>query len=364
MSDVTAELARERLEIEQRQVMNLFERMMKDKAGFLEFWAEATSLVTRIVAATGTRTELKRDLHTLKGNCGLFGLTTVAEHCHALETALEDAAGCSAADLAALGATWSHVGVSVQTLIGERPASSIEVEDAEYEEILRAVLSGTAHTELADIIASWRFEPTRKRLARIAEQAKLLARRLNKGDVEIHMDPQNVRLDPKAWASFWQSFAHVMRNAVDHGIEVSEKRLEHGKSANGTLTLRTRIDADQLIIELSDDGQGIDWAAVRAKAKSVGLRHETQSDLEEALFADGLTTRHEVSETSGRGVGMGAVRQECTKRGGEMSVVSEAGKGTTFHFAFPAASTGTRRAHRTSTHHRSARLPVINKLTH
>jgi two-component system, chemotaxis family, sensor kinase CheA len=91
---------------------------------------------------------------------------------------------------------------------------------------------------------------------------------------------------------------------------------------------------------LGDDGRGIDWSSVAAKAQRRGLPHETQSDLVEALFADGVTTRDEVNEYSGRGIGMGVIREACRSRGGEIHVDSQPGKGTTVEFRFPRAAVG------------------------
>ena len=88
------------------------------------------------------------------------------------------------------------------------------------------------------------------------------------------------------------------------------------------------------MIELSDDGRGVDWQRVAAKAQALGLRHATRADLVEALFADGLSTRDQVSEVSGRGVGMAAVRSACAALGGAVQVLDREGGGTVVQFRF------------------------------
>jgi two-component system chemotaxis sensor kinase CheA len=127
----------------------------------------------------------------------------------------------------------------------------------------------------------------------------------------------------------------VVRNALDHGIEPAEARTAAGKPAHGKLRLSARIDNDALEIECADDGRGIDWPRVREKAKERGLPHATEADLVNALFSDGLSTAESVSDISGRGVGMSAVRDAVHRLGGSIGVVSKRGTGTTWRFRFP-----------------------------
>jgi two-component system chemotaxis sensor kinase CheA len=92
-----------------------------------------------------------------------------------------------------------------------------------------------------------------------------------------------------------------------------------------------------LVVEVADNGHGIAWERVRSKAKEQGLPHATREDLVNALFSDGLSTKDEVSDTSGRGVGMGSVKAACQALHGQIEVISREGEGTTFRFNFPQA---------------------------
>ncbi|MEY4513349.1 MAG: hypothetical protein RLZZ450_5471 [Pseudomonadota bacterium] len=102
----------------------------------------------------------------------------------------------------------------------------------------------------------------------------------------------------------------MVRNAVDHGLE------RGAAQGRATIYLSTKHQHGQLVVELSDNGRGVDWAKVARKAEEQGLARATRTDLVEALFSDGLSTRDEATEYSGRGVGMSAVRAECEARGG------------------------------------------------
>src|SRR5262249_55467257 len=112
------------------------------------------------------------------------------------------------------------------------------------------------------------------------------------------------------------------------------------KPAARRLLLRGRLEGDAFVVEIQDDGRGIDWQAIRRRARAAGLPHATASDLQRALCADGLSTRDSASELSGRGVGMAAVRAACTRTGGLLEVVSEPGRGTLVRFRWPAKRLG------------------------
>ncbi len=179
------------------------------------------------------------------------------------------------------------------------------------------------------------MEPTRVRLERIAEQARRIARRLTKGEIDVAIEDHDLRLDPKRWASFWSAFIHAVRNAADHGLEAPDERTQAGKSERGHMSLRTVARGDDLIIEIEDDGRGIDWAALGEKARGLGLPADGDAEIREALFSDGVSTAAQVTEISGRGIGMGAVRAAARALGGDVTVHSEAGRGTRVAITFP-----------------------------
>ena len=338
VNDVTAARQRERIEAEQRDVIQLLGRVAKDRVGVLEFMNEARDLVVAINdPKLVDRVVMRRLVHTLKGNAMIFGVQTVATVCHEIESAMDESGGViSAAERTLLREAWGHISNSVDVLLG-RQGERIEIDETEYASLLAAVSSGEKSENLRERIRALKLEPSARRLIRAAEQGQAIAKRLGKPNLNVVIEDNGVRLDPGRWASFWSSFVHVLRNAVDHGIELPEDRLRAGKPAEGTLTLRTHITNDSFSITLADDGRGIDWSAVAAKAQRRGLPHQKQSDLVEALFADGVTTRDEVNEYSGRGIGMGVLREACTSRGGQIHVEST-GKGTTVEFRFPRAA--------------------------
>jgi len=189
-----------------------------------------------------------------------------------------------------------------------------------------------------------------------------VAERVGKPAPEVVIDADGVRMPVDQLRPFWSAFSHLVRNALDHGIEAPADRAAAGKSEAGHIVLRARNTETGVAIEMIDDGRGIDWERVRDKARSVGLPAETRADLIEALFSDGVSTAAAVSQTSGRGVGLAAVRAAAVEARGQVEIESEPGQGTRFTFTFSVSALNPRR--RPATRRSlppviSAMLPVI-----
>lgn len=124
---------------------------------------------------------------------------------------------------------------------------------------------------------------------------------------------------------------------LDHGIEPTAQRLACGKPARAQLVLTTELRGGELVVEIRDDGRGIDGSAVTTRAAAMGLPIRTPRELADALFASGLSTAPEITETSGRGLGMSALRATCSELGGRVELLSEPGAGTTVRCCVPIA---------------------------
>ncbi|HYP87687.1 MAG TPA: ATP-binding protein, partial [Polyangiaceae bacterium] len=223
---------------------------------------------------------------------------------------------------------------------------TVEIPEPDYAELV--ALSNDAavpRRELHRRLSVWQGEPVERAFQRLADQAVGLARRLGKADPRIVIEAADVRVDRAQFGSFFGELVHVVRNAFDHGVETPEERIEADKPAFGTLTLRATRRAEELELQIGDDGAGIDWEDIRQLAKSRGLPHTTQAELLDALCADGVTTRTEVTALSGRGVGMAAFRQRVSALGGRLEVRSTRGQGTTWIVRFPTSSGGGQSSH-------------------
>ena len=342
ISDVTAEIQRAKSDLERRQSMAVFEHMSADRLGFLEFLDEGTAIVEAIsgggVVQDGA--VLRRMIHTLKGNCAIFGVEAAAVLCHDMETRMtEENQDPLPQQLQRLASMWTDLRADVDRLIGSR-RTLIELEEQQYRDLLALARDAGSRSALVRKIEELAMEPTRVRLERIAEQARRIARRLTKGEIDVAIEDHDLRLDPKRWATFWSAFIHAVRNAADHGLEAPDQRTSEGKSERGRLSLRTLVRGNNLVVEIEDDGRGIDWAALGDRARNLGFAADTDAELREALFHDGVSTAAQVSELSGRGVGMGAVRAAARALGGDVVVHSQPGRGTRVEITFPLGDEG------------------------
>ncbi len=337
ISDSTVIVERERVEAAHSELVSVLHHAMKDRPGFFEFVDEANEMVQIVSSGEyANRSELMRIVHTLKGNCGLVGIASFAKYCHELETRmLESERPLAVSEREQFRCAWAGVSARLAMFTGSSGAEKIEIAAAEYRALKEALAEAVPHAELLKMTEEWRYQPTSLRLERIAGQASALATRLDKGELKIVIEDNTVRIAPAKWSRFWGAFVHVVRNAVDHGIESAEERVARGKPEAGLLLLRTALVDEEVLVEIRDDGRGIDWAAIADKARHLGLPSITHDDLVEALFADGLSTRDEATEVSGRGVGMGAVRAVCRELGGVVRVESTLHAGTLIQFRIP-----------------------------
>lgn len=342
VTDVTARIESGLAEERQKEVVALFEHFMRDRTGVLRFFDDGDRLVEEIAAwdADSDEVEVKRDVHTLKGNAGIMGVTSVARRAHELEEAAEESSGVPKEEVARLRDEWVGLRTRIDEII-QTESGGVHLEEADYDAILRALERNTPRSELQQMVRRWRLEPTRRSLGRLAAQASRLADRMGKGDLTVLIEDNDVRLHDDDWGDFWSSLVHAVRNIVDHGLEDPEERRRVAKPEGGTIRMRTEDTPTSLLIEISDDGRGIAWDKLRERAAEQGLPHKTIEDLCEILFYDGISTRDTVTSISGRGVGMSAIRAEARRRGGEVYVSSEPGCGTTLTIAFPKADGGT-----------------------
>lgn len=176
-----------------------------------------------------------------------------------------------------------------------------------------------------------------RRLPRIVRDvAKLRGK-----DVALELAGQNTDLDKGILDALGEPLTHLVRNAVDHGIESSELRVAAGKPARGTVRLHAYHQGNQVVIEVRDDGGGIDRKSLVAKAIERGIISVEEStrlsdtDAFNLIFESGLTTASEVTEVSGRGVGMDVVKTVLDKLKGTVTIATEPGKGTTFFLRVP-----------------------------
>lgn len=214
---------------------------------------------------------------------------------------------------------------------GAEIARSIAATQKDLDRLTGALYGGVLQTRMVPLEHAFR------RLPRLVRD---LSRRLGK-PTDLVIEGNAIEADKTIVDELFELLLHLVRNAMDHGIEGAAERFSAGKPASATIVLQVRSEGDHILVSLSDDGRGIDVERIRAAAISKGMVSPERAvalddrDVLDLLFASGFSTATTVSDLSGRGVGLDAVRAEATRLGGTVALHSRPGRGTTTTLRLP-----------------------------
>ncbi len=339
--------------------------------------------------------DLKRELHTLKGNAGMMGFTDIQGLAHEMEENLQESEG-GEVDVGGLFTFLDQVTAALKALSGtpkvapeeesqleevvaatEPPEGSVRIPFSALDELMDllaemviirnqltdAVSRGRmVNTEAEDFAARARdawddlavtYEGLGKTLDFIQDRVVRLRMvplgtlfgslkrivydegvRTGK-EVELETSGGEAPLDKSLLELASEALGHLIRNAVIHGIELPNMREAAGKPRGSVVRVLASARGDEVLIEVSDDGAGIDPVALRNTAEQRGINMSLVEDVYSVLFFPGFSTRTEADLSSGRGVGLSAVLEAVQEKGGTIEVTSEIGVGTTFHLRLP-----------------------------
>jgi cytochrome b561/signal transduction histidine kinase len=329
-----------------------FATLVNDYRRFLD--VELRELIARL-HEDDVRSEFARRLHTFKGLLAQFSFPLSPACIHEVETRLAANAFPSAASayellgLDGLEAVFEQDLASVSDLLGpgfDAPGGRMLVPQHHIramEQLARAALVGAAGFSSTPIVlllqtlTSLGTFNAKSALGLHTRGAPALAMRLGKELESVIVEGDDIPLSPERHGAFLRSLVHVIRNAVDHGIETPEVRLDAGKQSAGSIRCVVRDRGDVFEIHVADDGGGIDRALLESKLIAQGERKADveRLTLSEMVFREGLSSRQAASQLSGRGVGLSAVKAELDRLGGEIVVETELGLGTAFTFILP-----------------------------
>ncbi len=192
--------------------------------------------------------------------------------------------------------------------------------------------------ELQEGVMAIRTQPVKSVFSRMPRLVRELSEQLSK-DVRLVVTGEATEIDKTVVEQLADPLTHLLRNALDHGLETPEKRAAAGKPRQGTVHLSAEQRGGRILIELSDDGRGIDRARVLARARERGIIAAdallTDAEIDELIFMPGFSTAETVSAVSGRGVGMDVVRRNIQSLGGRIAVESRMGEGSRFILSLP-----------------------------
>jgi two-component system chemotaxis sensor kinase CheA len=191
---------------------------------------------------------------------------------------------------------------------------------------------------IQDMVMSLRAQPIQQAFSRVPRLLRELESETGK-KVLLEVSGEGTEVDKRVIERIGDPLTHMIRNAVDHGIEPAEQRLAAGKSAAGTIRLSAQQRGGRIVVRVEDDGGGIDREAVRARAIERGLVAAdailSDEDIDQLICAPGFSTAASISNISGRGVGMDVVRSNIEGLGGRVEIASEPGVGTSFTLVLP-----------------------------
>jgi two-component system chemotaxis sensor kinase CheA len=192
--------------------------------------------------------------------------------------------------------------------------------------------------EIQDSVMAIRAQPVKPVFQRMGRIVREIADMTAK-QVRLVTEGENTEVDKTVIDKIAEPLTHMIRNAVDHGLETPEKRTEAGKSAEGVLRLSAKHRSGRIVIEIADDGAGINRERVKAKAIENGLitpeTNLSDEDIDNLIFHPGFSTADKISDISGRGVGMDVVKRSIQALGGRISITSKPGKGSVFTMSLP-----------------------------
>jgi two-component system chemotaxis sensor kinase CheA len=223
----------------------------------------------------------------------------------------------------------------VQSLIQEDPALATLVDNRLARNLgqLKRITADLHRNAIA-----LRTVPIRQAFRKVERIVRDMSRRLDK-PIELTFSGEDTELDRKVVEEITDPLMHMVRNSLDHGIEATDVRQSQGKRPRATLALSACHEGGQIVVEIADDGAGLDTEKIRGKAIERGLlaphASVTADEIHALIFAPGFSTADAVTEISGRGVGMDVVRRNIEALRGRVEIRTERGRGTTFAIKLP-----------------------------
>lgn len=301
--------------------------------------------------------EICRTVHTFKGTFSLFDMSNIVEKLHGFEAEISECreskdphslerlreyvSGQEAEEW--LGADFNIL----KDILGEQfldREDTIVVEKSRLlaiEEKMLLTLSSVECRLLLPEIKKLRQKPFKEILKGIPGYTYKLADKLDKMMNPIVIEAENILVDLDKYQSFSKSLIHVFRNIIDHGLETPDERLESGKPEYCNVRCEIRLAGDTINLTISDDGRGFDFAKIKQKLIDKGLVGVeaacalADDETIQLMMDNRISTKDDVTYTSGRGLGLSTVKEETEKLGGSFRVIAERGKGTRYVFKLP-----------------------------
>jgi len=361
MQDITEEEMLRRQVEKERAKQEMILRALVERNSYFALLNEAEELFSEIYRVIGgvridmegdEYTILIRNVHTFKANAGFLYMSETADAAHHFETALEDARFLEDSEpvdevAEKLRRTFNKEVEIISNALGQGWMKHHEVHEVEIGTVERALtLAKRNHPDDAELIETldeMARLPLSQLFNRYMEIAPQLAARRGKM-VKVRLEHNGVAVHREVYTCLNDSLNHMIRNIIDHGIEIPGYREKAGKDPHGEIRLAAHTEGDELIVHVADDGAGIDCEKVRERAEELGWIESgvqlSAKEVTQLLFRDGFSTAMVKTPTSGRGVGLSAVLRRIKEMGGSILLSTRQQEGTEFKLKLPMVAAG------------------------
>lgn len=366
LTDITDKKNLEKNIENERQILKMVVSVISNSDEFFElldeyqnFLSDRDHFVDDAYDAAFNIGELYRLIHTFKGLFSQKDFITTPQGLHKVESKLSEWLKNGNVSKEMVQMTLTKIGFEIwlakdldilKNILGDEfleKKSTITIDDSTFENLNKKISQLVEEqpeecqdlVELLEVIRRLKYKPIGEYFHSLPKYVETVAERLEKSLYPMEIRDETELSLGDEFKGFAKSLIHVIRNCVDHGIESPEDRASQGKDEYGAITLVIHDEGKYIRIDVADDGRGVDIEKLRQKAIVEGVK--TASELEddstvlELLFEEYFSTKEEITELSGRGVGLCAVRAEILKLGGSYHVDTKLGKGTRFLFYIP-----------------------------
>ena len=320
-------------EAEQREMIGVFERIMRDKPAFFEFLEESSRVILEIESATLDIDELREHLRWLEVSCGLFGMQSMCTMVSAMRKTLvaDGRKELSAENVAQLARKWAATRERIDGFVSGQSTDDpvIELPVAEYTALLAKVRSGGDVAELARSLEAWQDEPVLRWLERCAYQATAVAHRYHKVSLDVAVEGNGVRIDSTTYEPIWEALAHNIPRWVELALlpaASGEEKNEKAKERTAAVRLETIPEGRGFLIRIEVSGSGVDWPKLIHGVDEAQAFKSQIPQISALVQANGISALRELGNLRE----LAELELACVALGGELSVSCDEPDGPAF----------------------------------
>lgn len=352
-TDITKLIEAEHEILFEKNKAKMIVNLVQNKKSVQTFVKDTQNLINQLKSELKTTNpnyiDVFRYLHTIKGGSAMFSISSMVESSHNAEEVNQQLINSSSPVLLeklhqyvhSIESSYSVFLNEVTQILGDQALNNeklLELPMSDFSKMLsQASQKNTAQQACDYLYNHVLLEPIGHHFQIYQKVLEVAATETSKQILPLELKDAHILIFPKPYEDLFKVLIHAFRNSVDHGIEKPDARIDAGKNEFGKISVSFKKSADQILISIQDDGQGIDPQRIREKLqeKGISLEGETDQQVIQHIFDPLFSTRNQISEISGRGIGMDAIQAEVKKLKGQVWVQSTPGQGTQIHIQIP-----------------------------